>query len=130
MLADESQPTEVRIHLVRRLRNGRVAAEERLCHARYSVDSCSGRQKLELRLQAALALGEFADIEGIVAMLGTLALATDKPIDLRYAAFTSVQPGPTPDPSRYCRSVVAMKRSVQLPLMSWPCGERSDAGYR
>jgi hypothetical protein len=98
VLADESQPTEVRIHLVRRLRNGRLAPEERPLVAPVLGRLLQREQKLELRLQAALALGEFADVGGVVATLGALALASDEPIDLRYSAFTSVQrAGPTPE---------------------------------
>jgi hypothetical protein len=98
VLADDSQPMEVRIHLVRRLRNGRLTPEERLLVAPVLGRLLQREQKLELRLQAALALGEFADVGGIVAALGTLALASDEPIDLRYATFTSVQrAGPTPE---------------------------------
>ena len=98
VLADESQPVEVRIHLVRRLRNGRLAPEERLLVAPVLGRLLQRGQKLELRLQAAIALGEFADLGDVVATLGTLALASDEPIDLRYSAFTSVQrAGPTPE---------------------------------
>jgi hypothetical protein len=38
-----------------------------------------------------LALAGFTDLEGVVAALGSLALDTAEPIDLRYLAFTSLQ---------------------------------------
>ena len=76
----------------------RLAPEERLLVAPVLGRLLQREHKLELRLQAALALGEFADVGGVVAGLGTLALASDEPIDLRYSAFTSVQrAGPTPE---------------------------------
>jgi hypothetical protein len=96
VLADESQPMEVRIHLVRRLRNGRLAPEERPLVAALLCRFLRRDGELALRLQTALALGEFTDVDGALAALGTLALAPDEPIDLRYAAFTSMQrAGPT-----------------------------------
>src|SRR6202022_339835 len=50
-----------------------------------------------LRLQAALALGDFTEIEGVLPALTALSLAHDATIDLRYAAFTSIErAGPTP----------------------------------
>jgi hypothetical protein len=39
----------------------------------------------ELRVQAALALSDFTEIDGVLSTLGAVALAPDKSIDLRYA---------------------------------------------
>jgi hypothetical protein len=98
VLADESQPMEVRIHLARQLRNGRLAPDQRRLVAPVLGRLLHRECALELRLQATLALGEFADVGDVLAALGTLALAQDEPIDLRYSAFTSVQrAGPTPE---------------------------------
>jgi hypothetical protein len=98
VLADETQPMEVRIHLIRQLRNGRLVPDERLLVASLLCRLLHRDGQLHLRLQTALALGEFTDIEGVLATLGTLALAADEPIDLRYSAFTSMQRvGPTPE---------------------------------
>jgi hypothetical protein len=50
----------------------------------------------DLRMQAALALAEFTDIDGVPATLGGLAFDPEESIDLRYSAFTSHQrAGPT-----------------------------------
>jgi hypothetical protein len=97
-LADESQPTEVRTHLVRRLRNGRLTPDERRLVALVMCQILGRNGDLDLRLQTAIGLGELTDVEGVLAALGTLALAPDEPIDLRYSVFTSMQrAGPTPD---------------------------------
>jgi hypothetical protein len=98
VLADESQPREVRIHLVRRLQSRKLAPDERMLVGR-AIGLLLRRQcGLDLRLRATVALGEFADVGEVPAALGTLALASDEPIDLRYSAFTSVQrAGPTPE---------------------------------
>jgi len=98
VLADETQAMDVRIHLVRQLRNGRLTLAERVLVASFLGQLLRREGELELRLQTALALGEFTDVEGVVAELGTVALAPDEPIDLRYSAFTSMQrAGPTPE---------------------------------
>jgi hypothetical protein len=98
VLADESQPMEVRTHLIRRLRNGRQSPDERRLVTALLCRLLGGDSQLDVRLQSALALGEFTDVEGVLAALGTLALAPDEPIDLRYSAFTSMQrAGPTPE---------------------------------
>jgi len=96
VVADDTQPMEVRIHLVRRMRNGRLAPDERRLVAALLRRLLGRDGHLDLRLQAALALGELTDVEGVLATLGALALAADEPIDLRYSAFTSMQrAGPT-----------------------------------
>jgi hypothetical protein len=52
----------------------------------------------ELRVQAALALGDFTHIDGVLSRLSAVALAQNESIDLRYAAFTSIErAGPTPE---------------------------------
>ena len=52
----------------------------------------------ELRLQVALALGDFNQIDGVLSTLSGVSLARDESIDLRYAAFTSIErSGPTPE---------------------------------
>jgi hypothetical protein len=49
------------------------------------------RSSPDLRLQAALALAEFTDFEGVPTTLGSLALDAAEPIDLRHSAFTSLE---------------------------------------
>jgi hypothetical protein len=51
-----------------------------------------------LRLQAALALGDFTQSGGVLTNLSSIALARDESLDLRYAAFTALErAGPTPE---------------------------------
>jgi hypothetical protein len=97
-LCDESQPTEVRVHILKQLRNRRLACSDRVRVAHVLGDIVSRRSSPDLRLQAALALGEFIDVRGVLDSLATVALAADEPIDLRYSAFTSLeQAAPTSD---------------------------------
>jgi hypothetical protein len=92
LVVDEAQPSELRIHALRLLRNGRLACQERGDVADTLCKLLLGSSQLDLRLQAALALGEFTDVPRVLAVLGTVALA-DEQVDLRYAAFTSLQRG-------------------------------------
>jgi HEAT repeat protein len=96
LLEDPSQPTEVRVHVLKRLRNGPLTADDRAKFARALRQLLSSGSSLDLRLQAALALGELTEIAGVLPALGALALEPHESIDLRYAAFTSLErAGPT-----------------------------------
>jgi HEAT repeat protein len=96
LLGDPSQPAEVRVHVLKRLRNGPLTADDRVKVAGALRQLLSSGSSLDLRLQAALALGEFTEIAGVLPALGALALESYESIDLRYAAFTSLErAGPT-----------------------------------
>jgi hypothetical protein len=98
VLEDPAEPLEVRMHVLKRLRNGPLTADERPTLAAALRELMWHSSSLELRLQAVLALGEFTDISGVVNALGTLALEPQQLIDLRYSAFTSLErAGPTPE---------------------------------
>jgi hypothetical protein len=56
----------------------------------------SGDSNVQLQLQAALTLGDFTDLDGVLSRLSAISLAAEQLIDLRYAAFTSMErAGPT-----------------------------------
>jgi hypothetical protein len=96
VLGDPSQPAEVRVHVLKRLRNGPLTADDRVTVAHALRQLLSSGSNLDLRLQAAFALGEFTEIAGVLPALGTVAGEPHESIDLRYTAFTSVQrAGPT-----------------------------------
>jgi hypothetical protein len=96
LLGDPSQPSEIRVHVLKHLRNGPLTADHRVSVARALRQLLSSGSSLDLRLQAALALGEFTEIAGVLLTLGTLALEPHESIDLRYSAFTSLErAGPT-----------------------------------
>src|SRR5882672_990164 len=96
VLADRREPTEVRIYVLKRLRNGRLSSANRPLVAEAILQVVSDRSSPGLRLQAALALAEFTDIADVPTRLGRLALDSDEPIDLRYSAFTSLQRAGSP----------------------------------
>ncbi len=91
MLADRREATPVRIHVLRRLRNGHSVPDYRPAIAEAIIRVLFERSSQELRLQAALALAHFTNIDRVLAALGRLVLDPDEPIDLRYSAFTSLQ---------------------------------------
>jgi HEAT repeat protein len=96
LLGDPSQPAEVRVHVLKRLRNGPLTAHDRVKVAGALRQLLSSSSSLDLRLQAALALGGFTEMAGVLPALGALALKPHESIDLRYAAFTSLErAGPT-----------------------------------
>ena len=96
LLGDPSQPAEVRVHVLKRLRNGPLTADDRVKVAGALRQLLSSGSSLDLRLQAALALGELTEIAGVLPALAAQALESHESIDLRYAAFTSLErAGPT-----------------------------------
>jgi hypothetical protein len=96
LLGDPNQPAEVRVHVLKRLRNGPLTPDDRVKVAGAHCQLLSNGSSLDLRLQAALALGEFTEIADVLPALAALALEPQESIDLRYAAFTSLErAGPT-----------------------------------
>jgi hypothetical protein len=91
VLADPSQPEEVRVHVLKHLRTGSPTPADRPDVAGGLCELMSSGSSLDLRLQAALALGEFTEIAGVLPALGAVALAPHESIDLRYSAFTSLE---------------------------------------
>jgi hypothetical protein len=93
VLGDPREVGEVRIHLIRQLRNGDglVSNDQRSVVARAISVVLTDEPDEQLRLEAALALGEFTQIDGVLSTLGGVALAQNASIDLRYAAFTSLE---------------------------------------
>src|SRR5216683_1429935 len=90
-LAGPHESIAVRLDVLKRVRNGRLKPEERSRVADTMIKLCSERSNLQPCMESALALGEFADVPGVVPVLEGLALQTAEPFDLRYAAFTSIQ---------------------------------------
>ena len=86
-------------------------------------DVLADESAADLRLQAALALGEFAQIDGVLARLNAVCLAQDESIDLRYAAFTSLErAGPTPECIALLRQVSnddTLGSSARSVLSAW-----------
>jgi hypothetical protein len=125
VLADATESGEVRIYVVRQLRNGGglLVPADRPGVAQAMGNVLAGSSSEALRIQAALALADFTQIEDALSGLGAVALAEEESIDLRYAAFTSIErAGPTPEAVALVRQIArdetlgAAARSV---LSAW-----------
>jgi hypothetical protein len=98
VLRDQHESVDVRMYAVKRLRNRNVfiAEPDRPLVAEAVGDVLSGDSNVQLQLQAALTLGDFTDLDGVLSRLSAISLAAEQLIDLRYAAFTSMErAGPT-----------------------------------
>jgi hypothetical protein len=100
VLGNRHEAEEVRSYVLKQLRNrdGVVAPTERRPVAEAIGQVMAGNEPADLRLQAALTLGEFAQVDGVLDRLGATCRAQEESVDLRYAAFTSLErAGPTPE---------------------------------
>jgi hypothetical protein len=107
IVMDPREGTDVRIHLMKQLRSGSgiLVPADRPVVASALGDVLTKSTSEEIRLQAALALGDFASIDGVLSLLTVLSLVRDESLDLRYAAFTSIErAGATPE------AVAALRR--------------------
>jgi hypothetical protein len=125
VLGDSRENEDVRIHVLKRLRNGSglVAPANGPAVARTIGDVLNERGAPNLRLEAALALGEFIQIEGVPSLLHDVCVAKDESIDLRYAAFTSLErAGPTRECIELLREISTdetLGRSARSVLSAW-----------
>jgi hypothetical protein len=123
VLRDSAEHSEVRMHVLKRLRNGPLGADERSCAAGALAELMAHGSSVDLRLQAALALGEFTDICGVPSALGSLALEPHELLDLRYSAFTSLErAGPTTECVQLLRQLTydeMLGRSAHSALARW-----------
>jgi hypothetical protein len=120
--SSHEQP-EVRVHVIRALRNRPYTPVERVSVARAIGTVLAGRSCLGLRAQAALTLAEFTDVEGVTHTLGVVALDETESLDLRYSAFTSLErAGPQPECVEILRQLSAdetLGRSAGRLLATW-----------
>jgi hypothetical protein len=123
VLVDEGEQAEVRINVLKQLRNGRLQPLQRQSVARAVLQVVSDRSSPDLRLQAVLALAEFTNIDGVLAALGGLTLDPDETINVRYSAFTSLQRArATTECVAILRQLSAdelLGRSARSVLLSW-----------
>jgi len=125
VLSDRKEPAHVRIHVVKRLRSGRLGTDGRRPVAHAMMQVLADAAGPDLRVQTALALAEFTDVEWVVPMLGSLACDETEPLDLRYSAFTSLErAGPAPECVGLLRQLLSdetLGRSAQSLMSMWHC---------
>jgi hypothetical protein len=130
VLMDSDESGEVRIDVVKQLTRVPLAAQERSAVAHAIARSLVDGGDARLRLQAAMALGCFADVEGIPAVLGSVALDTSESVDLRFSSFTSLErAGATPESVRLVGTLTAdetLGRAAAALLATWRVEPESD----
>jgi hypothetical protein len=123
VLADDREPLELRVHVLKRLREASHIQSDRQTVARAVLEVLHYQDQAHLRLNAILALAEFADIDGVPAALGELALDADLPLDVRYYAFTSLErAGATTECVALVRRLVSddtLGAAARSLLLSW-----------
>jgi hypothetical protein len=128
VLEDRREAEEVRIYVLQQLRGAArlLRPSDRVRVAKAAGNVLADTSGPELRLQAALALGDLVDVAGILAGLNRVCLAQDESIDLRYAAFTSIErAGPTPKCIALLRHMTAdetLGLSARSVLSAWHVG--------
>jgi len=125
VLMDPDESEEVRIHVVKQLRSGGglLVQADRPAVAKAISDVLADMSTEELRLQAALTLGDFAQVDGVLPSLSAVSLARHESVDLRYAAFTSVErAGPTPECIAVLRQIArdeTLGGAARSVLLAW-----------
>lgn len=108
VIADPREPNQVRIDALKRLSDGPRLAPYRRPVAEAITRLLREGASLDLRLQATLTLAELTGVDGVLTTLGDLALDPAETIDVRYAAFTSLERGgPTPECVALLRQLTA-----------------------
>src|SRR5262249_52370506 len=130
LLENGQESADVRIHVVKQLRNGTgvLVPADRPVVAKSIAEVLADTSTAELRLQAALALGDFTGVDGVLSSLSDVALARDESIDLRYAAFTAIErAGPTPEGIAALRQIArdeTLGDAARSVLSAWHVTER------
>ena len=123
VLEDHREPTDVRIHVLKRIRNGGLAPDDRVRAAGALMRLSMHDSTPEVRMRAVVALGDFADVAEVVGVLGRIALDQAEALDLRYGAYTSVeQCGPTPESIALLRRLLddeTLGRTARSALRAW-----------
>lgn len=123
IVVDRGEAVQVRSHVLRHLRNGRLTPRTRPLVAEALLRILWDGGFPRLQLEAAMALGEFIDLAGVPAALGDMTLDVAQPIDLRYSAFTSLErSGPTTECVAVLRQLATdevLGRSAVGVLSTW-----------
>ena len=130
VLTDRREPVQVRSYALRCIRTTGLSAANFEGAAAALVEVLAAEASLNLRVQAALALGWFVDARGVLAELGRTIAEPNVPLDLRYAAFTSLERiGPTAESVSLLRELQAdelLGPTTHSTLVSWRVPPESD----
>jgi hypothetical protein len=108
VVAAPDEPTEVRINALNWLSDDPRFARHRAAVAEVLIRLLRADTDMNVRLQATFALAGLTDIAGVLTAIGNLALNPEEMIDIRYAAFTSLERcGPAPECAALLRQLTA-----------------------
>jgi len=123
VISDEEQPADVRSDALRRLREASITPCDRVMATDATLQALAPQADPQLRLHAALVLGDYVEIPVALDALGTLAADASESIELRYNAFTSLQrAGPTATCLAMLRALAddeTLGQSAHALLVSW-----------
>jgi len=125
VVRDQHESDQIRIYVLKQLRHGDglLLRGDRLPVAIAIGELLDERSNADVRVQAALALGTFTDVGGVLQKLSATCVAQDESIDLRYSAFTSLErAGPTPECIAHVREIASdetLGGSARSVLSAW-----------
>jgi hypothetical protein len=123
VVMDGEEPPDVRSDVLGRLREACLTPSDRVLAAGAGLAALAPGSGGQLRLHAAIVLGAFLDVDGVLGALSAVAADPGEPIELRYNAFTSLQrAGPTAACFDVLRSLSAdelLGPSARALLASW-----------
>ena len=123
VLGDRRELLEVRLRVIRLLRLVRCPGANRDAVGRHLSDLLVDHSSSDLRVAAALTLGEFTELEHVPSALGVVALDPAEAVDLRYSAFTSLERvGPTTECVAFLRQLATddtLGPSARSLLLRW-----------
>jgi hypothetical protein len=126
IVTDTGEPLDVRLESLSRLRETVQTPSDRLEAATAGLTVLATGSDGQIRLRAAIVLGDFVDVAGVLSALGTLAATESEPTELRYNAYTSLQrDGPTPACVAILRSLAddeTFGQSARALMASWGVG--------
>jgi hypothetical protein len=130
VVADDLQPTDLRTHILRRIRNDAIRPEAHALVAAALVPLVRQASMPDIRAEVVLALGALSDVDGVLAVLASVALEESNPLDLRYCAFMALdRAGPTERSIAALRTLVndeMLGPTARGTLQAWRVGQETS----
>jgi hypothetical protein len=124
---DADEPRDVRLEALSLLREAAQSRCDRRAAAGAGLAALGAASDGQVRLRAAIVLGDFLDVDEVLDALGAVAAADCEPTELRYNAYTSLQrAGPGPACVAILRSLAddeTFGQSARALMASWGVGE-------
>jgi hypothetical protein len=130
VLIDDRQPIDLRLHILRRIRNGPIRVEEHARVVAALIPLLRETSNADLRADIILALGALTEVDGVLPLLGGIAMDESLPLDLRYSAFMSLErAGPTEHAIAVLRVLAhdeTLGRTARSTLLAWRVAQETS----